>query len=233
MSPKSENTETQKELDFDDATGTSLVPAEPVETHVTITAPPMSFNDLGVEDMAIPRLKLVQGISQSAQQGMAKTGEYFLDGFPAIKNPTIVPLGAYKLYQRDAINDKGARIGVACWRHQGGPDEECPNCRVRFDAALQTQTWTAQLRAYLEFLIYIVDFDIPAVIDFASSAYNVGKNLSVLCYGRPVGSVAFKMGSKSVTANGKTWVVPNFVMTQVDPSVREKAQVFAGIGGSK
>lgn len=232
---------TKKELDFNEATGgtpdeTAIVPVEPQEVVTLSNVAYTNAPTFQLEDLALGRLRLIHGISPEATQGVARPGEWYMDGLPPMKQATIVPLRMAKLLRRVAVDDatkpwkEQQRLGYACYRHEGPIDEDCPNCRWQFDPVIsKTPKWGSAPEDAFSYMIYLVEYGLPGILEFARSAMQAAKMMNTFIHTRGLGNVAFRLTTITQnTPRGASYFVPSPALADVPQETLEVARALIG-----
>ena len=197
------------------------------EDQAVATTPEIDGN-IGMEDLILPRVELLQALSPSVVSGEKSAGEIVnnLTKDP-IETPILVPVFLTKNWIEWRPREAG---GGMVWRSNDPKDARViEKSKWGPDGAKPIAT------AYLNFLCLIDGEELPLIVSFANTNYKTGRKwltLTKMTMGHLWDS-QYELSSHSVTNNKGTFFV--FDVKKTGPSTteqREKAikisQMFAG-----
>jgi len=185
--------------------------------------------DFMSEDLMIPRLRLMQGLSTEVQDGSANPGQWVLSGYEPENDIIAVPLmfarnrsfrdseGAVLCRSKDAITGEG---------EPGGECESCINNQW-MDGPNGSRVPPLCVFSYV-YIVYVVNFQTLALIEFRRTSINAGKMLNTIVAQRGLGNFAVKMRSSKQT--GKRGVFYQAVVqpASVEDDVLLQAKALVG-----
>lgn len=186
--------------------------------------------DLDASEVALPRLRLAQGLTQEVNEGTAKAGQWVLTGEEPLDTVTVIPLmmGRNRV-ARDPEDKEGrvilcssddARTGV------GTPGGSCAACSLKDfqqDARTGRSAKPACSLTY-RYLAWSVDHQALLEVHFSKTATHAAKFINTFVLTKKLGRFAIQLGSKSTTSNNRTFYVPAVKLVQVDAGEFETAR---------
>lgn len=216
------------ELDIEQDAAIEEVAGAPVEETTAVASTDrsswMKAPEVDPDDIYVPRLKLGQATTTEVVAGDARPGQWVIQGYQGMANPTIVPIAYKKVWRRVATLPGKP---VACYDHKAGPNEDCPNCRWQFDRALEKGGFEATNNPVHNFVVFVQEINGPAAVEFTGTSETAGKMLVGKVVARGLGSFAVRLGS-SPAKNGKgSWHVAAIQeLTEVPTALLERVQEF-------
>lgn len=185
--------------------------------------------DLGSEDLMIPRLRLMQGLSTEVQDGSASPGQWVLSGYDPQDNVTYVPLlfarnrtlrdeeGSILCKSRDAKTGEG---------EPGGNCDECiMNKWIENEKGPNTPPKCAFSYVYIG---YVPEFESIALVEFRRTSINAGKMLNTVSAQRGLGNFAVKLKTSKQTGKRGTFYQAVVQPTQIEEEVLMRARTALG-----
>ena len=179
-------------------------------------------SNLGMEDLILPRVELMQAMSPAVSLGDAVAGALINNiTKDDLGSPNIVPIYLTKNWIRWRKREEG---GGMVWRSSDPNDE-----RVINESAWGADGAKPLATAYLNFLCLVDGEDMPIIVSFCNTSYKAGRKLFTLTKMSP-GSLydcQYKLSSKTQTNNKGTFYV--YEVARVGPSTdeqREQARSF-------
>lgn len=149
-------------------------------------------------DLFIPRIKLAQGLTKEVQDGTAKPGQWVLSGYESLPELTVIPLRVAK--RRELVDSEftvlcksdDAQTGV------GDPGGECAVCPLaKWVPDAKGKNHPPECSFVYSYIVYVVEHDTAAVLEFKRTSINVGKALNTLIAQRGLGHFAVALHSSS------------------------------------
>lgn len=202
--------------------GVGDVDAEEEQTGIQL-ANFQSTIDLESDDVMIPRLRLMQGLSTEVQDGSASPGQWVLSGYEPKDSVTFVPL----LFARNRTlrDDEG---GILCRSRdakigEGEPGGVCDECIMNkwIDNEKGPNTPPKCAFSYV-YVGYVEEFDSVALVEFRRTSINAGKMLNTVSAQRGLGNFAVKLKTSKQTGKRGT-----FYQAVVQPRQAEEALLAA------
>jgi len=166
------------------------------------TTVPRGFENEDSNDLLLPRIELLQGLSPAVQQGKGRAGD-IVNQISKQPLPTniFIPIAMHRKYIKWVPRDEGGGIEYQTTDRNDprviadtkwGPHGEKPSCT-----------------AYMNFLVLLEGHTLPIVLSFAMTNYNTGKKLYTLCKmtGQDMWMHKYKLSSLSRTNNMGSWYV--------------------------
>ena len=192
------------------------------------------FEETKVEDIIIPRIKVIQALSPERVDGAAVEGDIINSlTQEKVNGQRFVPIKQY--YTNIRWNpDRGADLRMLCRSFDGrvGQDFEegmlvCATCRKnQFDNTKTGRDAQPTCTAYLNFLGFFEGSPMPVVLSFARTNYNEGKKLLSIAKSMRTAAwnYAYTMESRKVSKDKNVWyiMVPKMA-GQTDPETRALA----------
>lgn len=227
---------------FDEMTGgeTALVPAGQVdvemreeggqpETEVSISGRSYATAaDFSSDEVAVPRLRLAQGLTQEVQNQMAHPGQWVLTGYDAEDEVRIAPV----MFSRArALRDK--ELNVLCSSKDaktgtGDPGGSCESCPMaKWTEAVSTgknqppKNDPPRCDLIYSYLCWSFTHETLIAVEFKKTSINVGKTLNTLIATKGLGNFAVRLSSsRQQNSRGSFFVaqVVNSPMTDEDHS---------------
>jgi len=221
----------EEKSEFDKmVSGADDVDAAEEEAQVGIQLANFQSNlDLGSEDLMIPRLRLMQGLSTEVQDGSASPGSWVLSGYEPTAEITFVPLlFARNRTLRDGegsvlCRSRDAKIGEG---EPGGNCEECiMNKWVENEKGPNTPPKCAFSYVYVG---YVQEFDSIALVEFRRTSINAGKMLNTVAAQRGLGNFAVKLKTSKQTGKRGTFYQAVVQPKAVEPELLAHARMSMG-----
>lgn len=225
--------EKEEQLSFNgmlESEGTEIIP-----TDEESSAPLSVYSDRPAflpEDITPPILKLLQALSPEVVEGAAKAGVWALAGFTPASTVTIVPIS---FARRREYRPEGEQL-LACASYDGETGEGTPG---GFCHECPMNKWTGegknrkgpQCVFMYSYMVYIVEFETVALINFKRTGLGVGRSLNSIVARSGMKSVAVQLGSKLQTGGKGSYYIPQLLpMSPADMTAPvEKARKFLGI----
>lgn len=200
---------------------------KPTQLATTPTAAPIlpsaysaSIDYLKIEDIAPPQLRLAQGLSAEVMEGAAKVGQWIMRGYPPLAAVTVVIMAMSRKREyrsADVIQcvSADAQTGV------GNPGGECVTCEM----ARWSANGQPQCIYYYSYVVYIVEHDTLAILNFKRTAIGVAKSInSALIKSAGFGRLAVKLTSKSMQSKKGIYYTPVATIAEVSEDVFKRAQ---------
>lgn len=210
----------------EDGSETALaVPEDSAMEQVSATAydanPTFSQTDLWVS-----KLRLAQGQTPEVLASEARAGEWVLTGMPAAKNVTAIPLGFNKPTRRYGIVN-GQRY-IACNKHVGDVDVDCPNCRIQWDETLSKNPgFQSEAEEYYSYMVYVVEADSPALLELSRTGMAAGRIINTFIFTKGgMAKFGLKLGSKVIEGKKGRYFQATVEMAQVPAEQLERASRF-------
>lgn len=204
--------------------------------------------DLGVEELGVPFMSLMQGLSKAvtAENSTVRMGDWFVNGFPPEKTVTFVPLqfGVSRNYALPNPEDEDELI-QHCYSPTGnehgiavtelGPGIACAGC------ALKEWTPTDQVKngrkvnapplckRSLDFLGYSVTHGTLVRVGFRSTGEKAGKQIAMLAKNKGLGHFVIELGSERSSGGKYTYAVPTVTVLEPDANLLAEATSLIGL----
>lgn len=185
--------------------------------------------DLDSEDIMIPRLRLMQGLSTEVQDGSASPGQWVLSGYDPKEMVSFVPL----LFARNRVlrDDEGS---VLCRSRdaktgEGEPGGDCETCImnkwINNEKGPNTPPKCAFSYVYVG---WVEEFDSVALVEFRRTSINAGKMLNTVAAQRGLGNFAVKLKTSKQTGKRGTFYQAVVQPKQVEPEILAHARMALG-----
>ena len=180
--------------------------------------------DLDASEVALPRLRLAQGLTQEVNEGTAKAGQWVLTGEDPLDAVTVIPLmmGRSRV-ARDPEDKEGrtilcssddARTGVG-QNPVNGNCAVCPLKDFQQDPRTGRSVKPACSLTY-RYLVWSIDHGALLEVHFSKTATHAAKYINTFVSTKKLGRFAIQLSSKSTTSNNRTFYVPAVKLVQVD-----------------
>lgn len=175
------------------------------------------FEETRVEDIIIPRIKVVQALSPERIDGVAAEGDIINSlTQEKVNGLRFVPVKQY--YTNIRWNpDRNAELRMLCRSFDGkiGQDNElgmllCSECKKnQFDNSKTGKEARPTCTAYLNFLGFFENNPMPVVLSFSRTNYNEGKKLLSIARSLRVAAwnYAYTLESKKVSKDKNVWYI--------------------------
>lgn len=213
------------DADIPETPATEIVP-EGLEESMSLATVMSEYQgtlQLRREDVDMPRLRLMQAMSESVQNNEAKIGQYMVTGFEKPFNEiTVVPmLWTHRQELRDGdfnvlCSSPNGEFGV------GNPGGQCQGCPMNvWGGNKQPPACTF----FYSYVFYVKETDSLALFDFKKGSVAAGRkmNTSTATNGG-LGRVAFKLSSQKVNGKKGTFYIPSMKLLEPDASLFALAQ---------
>ena len=182
-------------------------------------------DNIGQEDLILPRTELLQALSPTVVSGDAKPGQIVNNiSKDVYDNPVIVPVLVTKNWIRWRTRAEG---GGMVWRSNDPTDP-----KVIEESRWGDDGTKPMCTAYLNFLCIIEGDDMPIIVSFSNTSYNAGKKLLTLSKMSATGKLSasrYSLLSHSRTNNMGTFFV--YDVKKIGPSTSEQQEKAASLGG--
>lgn len=186
------------------------------ETALTEASTPLGFEDDTMDDLIIPRIKVMQALSPEVQDGKAKVGDIVNSlTLERLNDKVFIPVCKFNnhVYWRDR-NDGG---GIICRAADGktgqmedGSVKYCAQCRLcEFDNTKSGREALPKCTKYINFLGFFEDEMVPIILSFAKTNMAEGKKMySMAKVSRQnIWNFGYKLTSKEKTKNANRWYI--------------------------
>lgn len=203
------------------ATGSELaiVEDEEPEGNYALASFNTTASGLDADDIAMPRLRLAQGLTKEVQEGFAKPGQWIVTGYNPVDQVTIIPLGVAKFRRRNdpaegstLCRSEDSIVGIG---DPGGDCAACPFAQWGAKNAAGRQAPPECTFGY-RYLVNIIEPPLgQAVLELKKTGLNAGKTLNAMAIQR-VGWGRFKavlVPKKGTSAKG-SFYTPSVVPVQ-------------------
>lgn len=196
---------------------TGIATAENTATAVTpVNNKPLGFEEAHNEDIMIPRLKVMQAMSQERSDGIAVEGDIINSlTLESAKGKKFIPIKVY--YSNFRWNpDRTAEKAILCRSYDGriGNDGEnmlvCADCRLnQFDNSKTGRDAQPQCTTYINFLGILEDSPMPVILSFAKTSFNEGKRLLSVAKSmrKSLWAYSYIIDTKKNTKDKQSWYV--------------------------
>jgi hypothetical protein len=181
------------------------------------------------EDMIMPRVRLGQQITPEVANGEAKAGQYILTGYEPLESIVVIPglMSRRRIYAPgggDVLCRSGNAIdGVGT---PGGKCATCPMSEWTGDQASNTRQKPECAFMYT-YIIYVVDWQAVAMVDFKSSSVMAGKTLNTMVNRSGMKNFAVRLKAVGQTnPKGQKFYVMSIVPEKVEAEVLEDASKY-------
>lgn len=188
-----------------------------------IVANPEVDSNIGMEDLILPRVELLQALSPTVVAGDASAGQIVnnLTKDDLGEKVALVPVFITKNWIRWRKREEG---GGMVWRSNNPADER----------VIEESKWGADgakplATAYLNFLCMIEGGDLPIIVSFANTNYKTGRKwltLTKMSMGHLYNS-SYELSAHSQTNNKGTFFV--FDVKRVGPATSEQKEKAVGL----
>jgi hypothetical protein len=218
---------------------TALAVLEPVDTDVTPAR--AAYNDSPVfdqDDIAYPKLKLLQGISPEVMEldSNLRAGQWYITGEEAgRKEVTFIP-SLFNLSRRYTIGTKEDQT-LLCTSADGvqgtavapgGPGRACKGCPMNaWQEDPETGRRSLPCQPSYNYVGYIPDFGV-AGLSLSRTATQTAKTLNGYLQIRGFNKFAVKLTANLVKAADKAYYVPNMKLSKPDEEDLENARLLMG-----
>jgi hypothetical protein len=220
---------------------------EPVEAGATM-AVWSSEIDLGIEELGVPFMTLLQGLSKAvtAEGSTAKMGEWFINGYAPEKVVEFVPLqfGISRNYGLPDPKDEDTLV-QHCWSPTGvehgiavtelGPGIPCADCSLKdwqpTDVVKNGRKVNAPppCKRSLDFLGYSVTHGTLVRVGFRSTGEKAGRQLAMLAKNKGLGQFKVELGSERSQGGRYVYAVPTVTVLEPDPNELGMARDMIGL----
>lgn len=222
-----------KQLSFDDFVSSAsesegaIVPSR-TETHLTLGA--YSTAGLQQDDILIPRLRLLQGLSTEVQDGTGRPGEWVLSGNQALSRITIIPVmfaRRRELVTEDFIVLCSSNDAVTGY---GDPGGRCDACSMaQWSADTRGKSLPPKCSFIYSYIVYVVELHAHGVLEFKRTGLAAGKAINTIAMQRGgFGTFAVTLSASAKQGARGVYYVPVVTPTTVPEDVLEIAKVFGG-----
>jgi hypothetical protein len=179
-------------------------------------AAPRGFEDEDINDVIIPRIKLIQDLSPERKEKIAAEGDLVNSLTKEIlTGKSFVPVFKYDTHIRWIDRSLGG--GIACMSKDGKTgntqDGKCLNCKecgaTKFDNTKTGKDAQPLCTAYMNFFGFIEGEHIPLVASFSKTYYNEGKKMYSMAKFRMTDMWAYKYNftTKLMSKNDNSWYI--------------------------
>lgn len=172
------------------------------------------FEETKAEDIVIPRIKVIQGLSPEVEEKTANIGDIVNSLTKEILNgKKFIPIK--QTYSNICWNpDRKAEQRIICRSADGkigqGPDgaRACATCgKNKFDNTKVGKDAQPQCTSYLNYVGFMEDVLAPIVLSFARTNYNEGRKMLSLAKStmQSIWNYDYQLDSKKVSKNGNSW----------------------------
>jgi hypothetical protein len=217
-----------KQLEFDAMTDGSTpeneVPEEASNVGLSIYSGKMEVTQ---EDIYMPRLQLMQGLSKAVQEGTAVAGQWLVTGYEAAVEYTIVPLlfgRRRELTDEDFTKLCISNDGLAGVGAPGGVCADCPMNQWSEDTKGKRKP--PKCTFIYSYVVYVIELGTPAILEFKRSGITAGKTLNTVTAQRGLGNFGVVLKSTNQQGGRGSYYIPTVMPTKVDEEVLEFARAF-------
>jgi hypothetical protein len=202
--------------------------AIPEDTHASLKLANFSSElDMESEDLMIPRLRLMQGLSTEVQEGTAFPGKWVLTGFDPKDELVVIPC----LFARNrTLRDTEGQIlcrSLDSLTGVGEPGGECAKCIMNQwkDGPDNTRLPPPCSFSYA-YIVYVPEFKSAALVEFRRTSLQAGKTLNTFAAQKGLTNFAIKLRSSKQTGKRGTFFQIVVQPTQVSQEVLAEAKAF-------
>lgn len=187
--------------------------------------------DFEQSEIDIPRLRLIQGISNEVSEGIAKPGQWVLPGHPAMDAVTFIPAG---MMRNRELRNKERMVQCAssdAMIGKGNPGGACSTCPMaewvpRNDGS--GKNFPPPCSLIYVYLGYVPEVDELCVVKFQKTQIDAAKWFNSMATTRGgFGRFGVTLESLKKQGNGATYFVPKTSLAQVPPAMLSKAVSLA------
>lgn len=184
------------------------------------------------DDVLMPFLRLAQGLSREVQDGIAKPGQWLLQGFDPADGLVVVPVAFARMRE---LRDEDTR-DIECFSQDsltgvGEPGGECAACPLaKWGEGTKGKRIPPSCTFMYAYVVYITEHDTLATLRFQRTSIKAGKMLNTIVAQRGLGKIAVAIGSDNVTGKRGTYSSPTVNAVPADDSVFDAA--YAKIRGA-
>ena len=211
-----------KQLTFDgmveEPQGSGPEPAD-VEAESSAIVPVSTYSNettFSSDDIAPPLLRLAQGLSPEVQEGTAKPGQWLLSGFDPRQSVTIVPLA---FARRRELRDEDNQILCSSQdavTGEGSPGGSCAACPMNMWTGDGKNRRPPQCSFFYSYMVYIMEHDSLAVINFKRTALGTAKMLNSAVSRKGFGNLALTLTGKAQTGKRGSYYTPQITNAPAD-----------------
>lgn len=201
---------------------------------VYVATPQMHYADVDFEaqDRAIPRLRLLQALSQDVTDRKGLAGQWIISGHPAADEVLIIPHGWMKI--RELRNDEGNIAGISpdakqCCIKPKRRCEACPNAQWR-EGEGGTRVAPKCNEVWVYDVTVVEPYDIQAQLRLTKTSLPAARFINEQLSKRGLSNVAILLESaveKSKVGGRGQFYVAKATVGQVEPDVLEAARLAA------
>lgn len=185
---------------------------------------------LTTSDVQIPRIRLMQGLSDEVTNGHAKIGQIILTGFPPVDTLTVIPVGFQRrreLREQNTFSllcrSTDGEVGVG---YPGGSCAVCPMATWTGEGDQRTPPACSFMYTYL---VYAPEVGSLALLDFKKTTLQVGKVLNTIVMQRGLRNFSVVLGSTRATSKKGAYYVYTVTPEQVNSAAVAKVLANAGV----
>lgn len=202
-----------------DVPETAIVPVDAEETAslATVMSEYQTSLSLRREDVDVPRLRLMQAMSDAVTSGTAKIGQYLVTGFDTpFDSVTAVPL---MFTRRQELRDEDFNILCSSPNGEvgsGTPGGLCKGCPMNVWDDKKPPACTF----FYSYVFYIKETDTLALFDFKKGSVAVGRKLNTIVgTGGGLGGTVISLSNKTINGKKGTYKIPEIKVLEPDDSL--------------
>lgn len=183
---------------------------------LTQSTQPLGFEDDTVDDLIIPRIKVMQALSPEVQDGKAKVGDIVNSlSIDKLNDKVFIPVCKFNnhVYWRDRADGGGiicraadGRMGIM----EDGSTHACSTCRkCEFDNTKQGREALPKCTKYINFLGFFEEDLMPIILSFSKTNMAEGKKMYSMAKvtRQNIWNFGYKLVSKEKSKNGNRWYI--------------------------
>lgn len=181
---------------------------------------PMGFEDEEVDDVIIPRVKVIQTLSPERKDKIAEEGD-IINSLTKEKLNGKIFIPVFKFNNNVWWKDRSEGGGINCLARDGrvgslsdGTTMLCASCkRCEFDNSKQGKEAVPTCTKYINFFGFFAGERMPIILSFSKTCYNEGKKLYSLAKVtmQNMWNYGYTLNEKLLAKGNNEWYVP--VMT--------------------
>lgn len=185
-------------------------------TKLAESSTPLGFEDDSMDDLIIPRIKIMQALSPEVQDQKARVGDIVNSlTLERLNDKVFIPVCKFNnhVYWRDRSEGGGIICRAAdgkMGQMEDGSTKYCAQCRLcEFDNSKQGREALPKCTKYINFLGFFADDMMPIILSFAKTNMAEGKKMySMAKVSRQnIWNFGYKLVSKEKTKNNNRWYI--------------------------
>lgn len=177
-------------------------------------------------DIAWPRLRLAQGLTQEVSDGFAKAGDWVISGYDPETEVVVIPLLYAKFWEKKGDDDLGVPVPY--------PGADSPDIKWRANPRDSSKNLPPITYPVFSYVCYSTTHDALVSVDFKKTSTNVAQFINSMINSKSLGNFAVKLGARVQTnAKKQQFYTATVTVQKVPAEELSRAKSMLATGSSE